>query len=77
MSTTVMMERISEAPRRKARIAGLIYLLHFLTGAVAYSSFWLVVPGDAAATATNIQAHEPFSGWALQPSSSILRSISL
>ncbi|MGB7589862.1 MAG: DUF4386 domain-containing protein [Terriglobia bacterium] len=60
MSRAVKMERIAEAsPQRRARIAGLIYLLHFLTGAVAYSSFWLVVPGDAAATATNIQAHEP------------------
>jgi hypothetical protein len=33
MSTDVMMERIAEAsPRFKARIAGLFYLLVFLTG---------------------------------------------
>ena len=36
MSTAVMMERIAEAPPRfKARIAGVFYLLTFLTGAFA------------------------------------------
>jgi hypothetical protein len=36
MSTGVMMERIAEAaPRFKARIAGVFYLLTFLTGAFA------------------------------------------
>ena len=54
-----MMERIAEAsPRLKARIAGVFYLLTFLTGAVAVPSFRLVVDSDAAATATNILAHE-------------------
>jgi len=60
MSTGVLMERIAEtSPRRKARIAGVFYLLTFLTGGVAVPSFRLVVSGDAAATATNILAHEP------------------
>jgi hypothetical protein len=45
-----MMERIAEAsPRRKARIAGVFYLLTFLTGAfAAFASGRLVVYGDAA-----------------------------
>ena len=54
------MERIAEAsPRFKARIAGLFYLL---TGGAGFAFFVrgrLVVSGDAAATATNILAHEP------------------
>jgi hypothetical protein len=71
-------ERIAEAsPRPRARIAGVFYLLTFLTGGVAVPSFRLVVSGDAAATATNILAHEPCSGWASQPSSQMSRSISL
>jgi Domain of unknown function (DUF4386) len=54
-----MMGRIPEAsPRPKARLAGLIYLLNFLTGVVAVPGFRLIVSGDAAATATNILAHE-------------------
>jgi hypothetical protein len=54
-------EPIAEAsPGRKARIAGIFYLLTFLTGApLIFVSSRLVVPGDAAATATNIVAHEP------------------
>jgi hypothetical protein len=44
--------------RVKGRIAGLIYLLNFVTGGVAVPSFRLVVSGDAAATASNILAHE-------------------
>ena len=56
-----MTERIAEAsPRLKARIACVFYLL---TGLVAFDLFFvlgrLVVYGDAAATATNILAHEP------------------
>jgi hypothetical protein len=55
-----MMERIAEvSPRFKARIAGLFYLLTFLVGAAALSvSGGLVVSGDAAATASNLLAHE-------------------
>jgi Domain of unknown function (DUF4386) len=57
-----MMERIAEAsPRLKARIAGVLYLLVFV--AAPFAEFFvrgrLVVYGDAAATATNILAHEP------------------
>jgi len=55
------MERIAEAsPRFKARIAGVFYSLTFLTGGFAlFIGGRLVVSGDAAATATNILAHEP------------------
>jgi hypothetical protein len=43
----------------KARIAGAFYLLVFLTGGIALSiGGRFVVSGDAAATATNILAHE-------------------
>ena len=60
MSTAVMMERIAEAsPRRKARITGVVYLLYFLT-AISGEFFLkgIVIEGDAAATATNILAHQ-------------------
>ena len=70
MSTAVMTERIAEAsPGFKARIAGVFYLLTFLTGGFAlFVDGGLVVNGDAAATATNILAHEPsfwfgFAAW--------------
>ena len=55
-----MMERTADAsPRSKARIAGVFYLLTFLTGGVAvFVSGTLVVSGDATATAANILAHE-------------------
>jgi hypothetical protein len=54
------MESIAEgSPRFTARIAGLFYLLVFLTGGAAlFVSGGLVVSGNAAATATNILAHE-------------------
>ena len=56
-----MKERIAEAsPRFKARIAGLFYLLTFLTGGISsLVGGRLVVSGDAAGTANNILAHQP------------------
>ncbi len=55
-----MMKGISEAsPRLKARIAGGLYLIIFVTAAFAeiFVRGRLVVSGDAAATAANILAH--------------------
>ena len=55
------MQSIGEAsPRRKARIAGVFYLLEMLTGAFAiiFVGGRFFVFGDAAASATNILAHE-------------------
>lgn len=48
------------SPRAKARMAGLFYLVTLVAGGLAQGliSERLVVPGDAAATATNILAHE-------------------
>jgi len=55
-----MMERMAEAsPRLKARIAGVFYLLTTTTGFAEIVRGRLVVYSDAAATATNILAHEP------------------
>jgi len=39
-------------------MAGVFYLLTFLTGVVAVPSFRLIVDSDAAATASNVLAHE-------------------
>jgi hypothetical protein len=61
-----MTERIAESsPRLKARIAGVFYLLTILTRMVVEISVRnrLVVSDDAAATATNILAHEPLWRW--------------
>jgi hypothetical protein len=60
MNIPVMMERNAEAPAHpRARVAGVVYLLFFVT-AVLGGLFvrGLVVSGDAAATANNLQAHE-------------------
>jgi hypothetical protein len=57
-----MKERISEgSPQFKARIAGVLYLLTILARVIAdaFIRNRLVVWDDAAATATNIMAHEP------------------
>jgi hypothetical protein len=55
-----MMERMAEAsPRFKARIAGVFYLITTTTGFAEVVRGRLVVYSDAAATATNILAHEP------------------
>jgi Domain of unknown function (DUF4386) len=62
MSTDVTMERIAKAsPRVKARIAGVFYLLTILARVIAdaFVRNRLVVSDDAAATATNIMAHQP------------------
>jgi hypothetical protein len=61
MSTAAMIERIAEAsPRFKARAAGVSYLFTFVTGIfeLVFVSGTLVISGDAAATASNILAHE-------------------
>jgi hypothetical protein len=60
MNTPVMMERMADAsPRPSARITGVVYLLYFLTAVLGvFFMRGIVVDGDAAATATNILAHE-------------------
>ena len=61
MSTAVMMERIAEvSPRCRARIAGVFYVITILARVIAeaFVRNRLVVSDDAAATATNIMAHE-------------------
>jgi hypothetical protein len=57
-----MTERVAEAsPRLKAKIAGAFYLITIIMGMFAelFVRGALVVRDDAAATATNILAHEP------------------
>jgi hypothetical protein len=61
-----MTDRITEeSPRLKARMAGVFYVLTALTS--VFGQFFvlgkLVVQGDAAVTATNILAHQPFFRW--------------
>ena len=55
-----MMDRTVEAsPHPRARITGVVYLLYFLTAALAvFFIGGLVVSGEAAATANNILARE-------------------
>ena len=55
-----MSERtVEKSPRFKARIAGVFYLLMILTGEIGIQiRGGLIVNGDAAATATDIQ--DPF-----------------
>jgi len=59
MSIEVMADRIKEAaPRRTARIAGVFYLMNFAFAPGMFANSRFVVSGDAAATATNMLAHE-------------------
>lgn len=49
----------NSSPRFRARMAGLCYLLMFLAGGLAtFGRRGLIIGGDAAATATNIMAHQ-------------------
>ena len=61
MSTDGMTRRIAvTSPRFKARMAGGLWLLYIsMAGLADFARRGLVVNGDAAATATNILAHEP------------------
>jgi hypothetical protein len=66
MNTSVLTERITEAsPRCTARIAGVFYLITIVARMLVEILVRkrLVVPDDAAATATNIMAHEPLWQW--------------
>jgi len=65
MSTPVVMERWAEAsPRLKARAAGFFWLMTILTGAFGMvAGGRQIVPGDAAATASNILAHQALFRW--------------
>ncbi len=61
MNGTASMGRLTDmSPRLKARLAGAFYLVTMVAGVFAqnFVSGRLVTPGDAAATATNILAHE-------------------
>lgn len=63
------MEQIIEGlPHPNARVTGVVYLLYFLMAFLgAFFMKGLVIPGDAAATANNILAHEALyrSGFAV------------
>jgi hypothetical protein len=71
VSTAVGTQRVAEtAPRLLARVTGIVYLLFFLTAILgevcsrqAGVSGLGAVPGDAAATATTILAHEAAYRW--------------
>jgi len=69
-ATHVTQRMPTASPRARARITGGIYLLFFLTALLgefftqqAGISGLGALPGDAAATATNILAHESFYLW--------------
>jgi hypothetical protein len=66
MNNAVMTERIADAsPRLMARIAGVLYLLTLLGGVFAqfFVSDSLIVDGNAAATAANLQSHRDLFQW--------------
>jgi hypothetical protein len=67
MSMTRVTERGSPAtPLSKARLAGVFYLLTFITGFVSlFAAGRFIVSGDAAATASNILANETSFRWGL------------
>ncbi len=57
--TTATVSRIEEAsPRLIARMAGVANLMNFAFGPSFFATGKFVVPGDAAATAANVLAHE-------------------
>jgi hypothetical protein len=60
MSTVAVNKQTAASPQLKARIAGGLYLIVIAGGIFAelFVRGRLVVPGDAAATAHNIMAHE-------------------
>jgi Domain of unknown function (DUF4386) len=64
----MMNEAVKDSPRPDARTVGFVYLLYFLTAFIGgFLAKGIVVPGDAAATAGNILAHEALyrSGFAV------------
>ena len=67
MSMTSVTEWSSEAtPLFKARLAGVFYLLTFITGFFSlFAAGRFIVSGDAAATASNILANETSFRWGL------------
>ena len=55
----------ASSPLFKARMAGFFWLMTIITGMFGFIAVGgFVVPGDAAATATNITAHESLARWA-------------
>jgi len=75
-----MLEQIAQdSPRAMARISGAFYLLTILARMFVeiFVRNRLVVPDNAAATATNILAHEPLWRWVSQATSSRSRLMSL
>lgn len=59
MSAAVLTHRVGEpSSQSTGRVAGVFYLLVFVTGLAALMTDSIVVANDAAATAANIRAHE-------------------